>query len=84
MIGQITYWVSDQRHLATLNDDLKWVAENASIADYLTNTFPAYPDADLPNVVVGRHLLYQTAERLGGSVRVPQRHSAKTSKPALV
>lgn len=83
MIGQLTFRVSAQGHTATLNDELQWVAEEPAITDYLTRTFPARPDADLPNLVVGRHLLYQTAERLGGSVVIPTRRT-RQQKPELV
>lgn len=83
MIGQLTFRVSAQDHTATLDDDLQWSAAEPAIAEYLTQTFPARPDADLPNFVVGRHLLYQTAERLGGKVVIPARRRQK-KKPELV
>lgn len=76
MIGQLTFWVGPQRHTATLTDDLAWQSDDARVTRELSDTFPAEPAEDVPNLVVGRHLLYQTASRLGGRVEVPSRRRA--------
>lgn len=77
MIGQLTFWVSTQRHTATLSEQLAWQCDDAQISEYLGETFPVNPAEGLSNLAVGRHALYQTAERLGGSVQVPARRQAK-------
>lgn len=71
MIGQLVFWVDSKRHTATLSDDLQWHCEDPNVTQELSETFPTEQAEGLPNVVVGRHLLYQTASRLGGRVEVP-------------
>ena len=77
MIGQLIFWVGTQRHTATLTEDLIWQCDDESVEAELTQTFPAHPAEDVPNLVIGRHLLYQTAQRLGGRVEVPSRRPSK-------
>ena len=83
MIGQLTFWVSTKRHTATLDDDLGWQCEDSEVQSYLATTFPVRAAEGLSNLAVGRHVLYQTAARLGGSVQVPAR-SAPPAKTELV
>ena len=73
MIGNLTFQVGRQRYTATLTDDLHWSCDDAAVQQELTETFPAEPSDEVPNLVIGRHLLYQTASRLGGRVDVPSR-----------
>jgi hypothetical protein len=73
MIGQLKFRVGSQEYTATLTDDLHWVCDDANVQQDLDEAFPAYPSDDTPELVVGRHLLYQTASRLGGRVEVPAR-----------
>ncbi len=80
MIGQLTFFVGRQPFTATLTDDLRWTCDNDAIQHELSETFPAQPTDDVPNLVVGRHVLYQTASRLGGHVMVPSR---RPGVPAL-
>jgi len=80
MIGQLTFWVSTKRHTATLSEQLDWQCDDSTIADYLRETFPVHTAEGLSNLAVGRHVLYQTAERLGGRVQVPTKR--KTSRNA--
>lgn len=83
MIGQLTFWVSTKRHTVTLSEQLDWQCDDPEITTYLSDTFPVHPAEGLSNLAVGRHLLYQTAERLGGRVQVPTRRKA-SPKPELV
>ena len=73
MIGQLTFWVSTKRHTATLSEQLAWECDEPEIEAYLTKTFPVRAAEGLSNLSVGRHLLYHTAERLGGHVQVPSK-----------
>ena len=82
MIGQLIFWVGTKRHTATLSDDLDWQCDDPEVSRELTETFPGEASEEVPNLVVGRHLLYQTASRLGGRVEVPTRRRAE--KPELV
>lgn len=81
MIGQLIFWVGPHRHTATLADDLSWQCDDPEVTRELAETFPGEAAEDVPNLVVGRHLLYQTASRLGGRVEVPTR---RANKPELV
>lgn len=83
MIGQLTFWVSTKRHTATLSEQLAWECNDPQITDYLNETFTVHTAEGLSNLAVGRHALYQTAERLGGRVQVPARRKP-TQKPELV
>lgn len=83
MIGQLTFWVSTKRHTATLSEQLAWQCDDAQISEYLCETFPVHTAEGISNLAVGRHALYQTAERLGGRVQVPTRRQEK-QKPELV
>ncbi|MEM8737593.1 MAG: hypothetical protein AAGG38_03835 [Planctomycetota bacterium] len=80
MIGQLIFWQDTQRHTATLQDDLTWTCEAADIASHLNQTFPGRTLQDIPDLVIGRHLLYQTAERLSGRVEVPTRLSPRPNR----
>jgi hypothetical protein len=77
MIGQLTFWIGTRQHTAALTDGLDWSCDDPAIEQELSETFPAEPAEDVPNLVVGRHLLYQTASRLGGRVEVPLRRSSR-------
>ncbi len=83
MIGQLTFWVSTKRHTATLSEQLAWECDDPQMTDYLRETFPVHTAEGLSNLAVGRHALYQTAERLGGRVQVPAR-STPPEKTELV
>ncbi|MEM1108063.1 MAG: hypothetical protein AAGH99_05150 [Planctomycetota bacterium] len=83
MIGQLTFWVAARRHTATLNEHLTWQCDDSAIAAYLEKTFPVHAAEGLSNLAVGRHGLYQTAERLGGRVHVPTKTNAGQA-PELV
>lgn len=81
MIGQLIFWVGPKRHTATLTDDLSWQCDDPEVARELSDTFPGETAEDVPNLVVGRHLLYQTASRLGGRVEVPTRKQVDNAQP---
>lgn len=82
MIGQLTFRVSTKRHTVTLSEDLAWQCDDTDITRYLSKTFPIHMAEGLSNLAVGRHALYQTAERLGGSVHVPARGTRSTPQAA--
>lgn len=86
MIGQLIFWNAARRHTATLTDHLDWTCDDPAVADELNRNFPGHADEEMSNLVVGRHLLYQTAERLGGKVHVPlrRRPQAAAGEPELV
>jgi len=73
MIGHLVFWIGTKRHTAGLDETLAWSCDDPGVADELNQTFPGEPAQGTPNIVVGRHLLYQTAERVGGRVEVPTR-----------
>lgn len=77
MIGHLVFWVGTKRHTVTLQDNLRWACDDMDLSRELNETFPGEPVEDMPNLVVGRHLLYQTAERVGGRVEVPTRRRSK-------
>ena len=79
MIGQLTFWVSTKLHTATLTEQLAWDCEDPEVMTYLRETFPVQTAEGLTNLAVGRHALYQTAERLGGRVQVPTRKTTQAS-----
>ena len=60
----------------TLSEGLQWQCDDHDMAQELAETFPAYPTDGLSSLAIGRHLLYQTAERLGGQVKIPLRTPA--------
>ncbi len=70
MIGSLDYWDGPRRRSASLDETLVWRSVDDATAARLNEQFPGTLDEDVPTVVLGRHLLYQAAERLGGTVRV--------------
>ena len=78
MIGELIFWIGTRRYSAALTEDLRWVCEDTSVQQELSETFPVETSDEVPNVVVGRHLLYQTASRLGGRVELPMRRASRT------
>ena len=71
MIGQLTFEHDGTRVTATLDDDLRWGDADAGVLDRLDGAFYAEPVPGLPNLLIGRHLLYQAAARLDGAVTLP-------------
>ena len=59
--------------------DLVWTSPDETWADELNKMFTAPPVEGEPRVVTGRHLLYQTAARLGGTARQSQQSEPKAA-----
>ena len=70
MIGSLDYWDGPRRLSVSLDDALVWRSVDPALAERMNERFPGKVDEEVPTVVLGRHLLYQAAERLGGTVRV--------------
>ena len=71
MIGHLTFDHGGARVTATLDNDLRWRNALPAVLERLELAFAADPVPGVPVVAVGRHLLYQAASRLGGTVRLP-------------
>ena len=79
MIGEIRFSASDPRTSVVLGDDLMWTSPDEAWADELNKMFTAPPVEGEPRLVTGRHLLYQTAARLGGTARQSQQSERKAA-----
>ncbi|MEE9405125.1 MAG: hypothetical protein V3V20_09540 [Algisphaera sp.] len=71
MIGQLIYSADGSEISVTLSDDLVWESADADALRDVRDAFPLEPDPELPNLLIGRHVLYQAAERLNGRVSLP-------------
>jgi hypothetical protein len=79
MIGTLHLSQGSHPRQAELTDDLIWVSDDADLQDRLNRIVPGEPADDLPATVIGRHMLYQAAERLNGRVTV---HFRRVPQPA--
>ena len=71
MIGELHFREGDSLQAVLLTDDLRWVCDDRRLADDLNETFPPQRVEGESDLVTGRHLLYQTAGRVGAGVRRP-------------
>ena len=72
MIGQLIFPRSDREITLTLSDSLSWDGDDVAELERIREAFPLEAEPDLPNQWVGRHALFQAAERLGARVNVPR------------
>lgn len=72
MIGKLIYSQGETMYTASLTHDLIWVSDDDPTQDKLNRLFPGEVVEDLPSTVLGRHMLYQAAERLNGQVTIPR------------
>jgi len=73
MIGQLIFPRRDREVVTlTLTDGLLWEGGDTAELDRVREAFPLTPEPDLPNLLVGRHALFQAAERMGAEVMLPK------------
>jgi len=72
MIGQLIFPRCDREVTLTLTDTLRWDGDDSVELSQIREAFPLEPEPDLPNLLVGRHALFQAAERLGAKVMLPR------------
>ena len=72
MIGQLVFAGRDREVVLTLTDSLCWEGGDTAELDRIREAFPLEPEPDLPNLLVGRHALFQAAERMGAEVTLPK------------
>ena len=72
MIGQLIVPLRGRKVTLTLSDTLGWDGDDAGELERIREAFPLEAEPDLPNQWVGRHALFQAAERFGGEVALPR------------
>ncbi len=72
MIGQLVFPRRDREVTLTLCDNLCWDGDDSAELAQIREAFPLESEPDLPNQWVGRHALFQAAERLGARVNLPR------------